>query len=362
MLHGMPWSFVFMKTAAIICEYNPFHYGHLYHIEETKRILGEDTVIVSLMSGNFVQRGLPAYEDKWKRAEQAVKKGSDLVIELPFAYACNGASRFAEGAVKLLDKMNCIDYLSFGSEAGDIDVLKDQMHISEEMIKDATGGMTYARAMGQSQIMKTPNNILSVEYLRQLERQGSSIIPMTVKRGDFRSSSYIRQKASEGECIDEYMPLPYEGFTGQIPYELVAYAALDRTAEEIDALPSAGEGIGFKIKEQIRLCSSVKELVDAVRQSRYTVARINRVICQMLAGSEESECIRILAVGKRGSEVIRKMKKDGVNPVTNINRQPGYSMTDIKASDVYNLIRGRDLYSESDYVKKPYIAIENTKL
>lgn len=347
-----------MKTAAIICEYNPFHYGHKFHMNETRRILGEDTAVLSLMSGNFVQRGLPAYEDKWFRAKQAVMMGSDLVIELPFVYACNGARQFAQGAVKILDSLKCVDYLSFGSESGDIDEIRKHIGEDREQIEMARSGVSYAKAFGNDEFMKHPNNILSVEYLRALAAAGSSIVPVTVRRSSHESSSFIRSECAAGRDISGYMPLPYEGYTGGIPYDIVAFAVLSHTAEEIDSLPSAGEGIGFKLRSEIRYHRDTHSLVDAVRQSRYTKARINRVLCQLVAGADSSDAVRILAVGKHGGYLIRKMKKSGVKVITNINKEKGTGAADIKASDVYNIIRGRDLYEESDYVRKPYIAIE----
>lgn len=344
-----------MKTAAIICEYNPFHYGHKFHMDETRKLLGEDTRIVCIMSGDFVQRGEPAYKDKWHRAKVAVDQGADLVIELPFCYACNGAKQFAEGAVKILDSLGCIDYLSFGSESGSLDELEKHIEISEEAVALAKEGVSYAVAMGEDEILKTPNNTLGIEYMRALKKFGSDIKPLTVKRGMQKSSSFIRNEAREGNEITSFTPEPYEGYTGGLPYELVASAIFTKTAEELDSLPSAGEGIGFKLKSEVRKHSDTDSLVDAVRQTRYTKARIKRVLCQMLVGFEESDAVRVLAASEEGTKLIRSMKKNDVKVITNINKEQGVSNADIHASDVYNLITSNDLYSESDFVKKPYI-------
>ena len=111
-----------MKVVGIIAEYNPFHNGHLYHLQETKKILNPDAT-VCVMSGNFTQRGEPAMTDKWVRAASAVKNGIDLVLELPFAFACNNAESFAYGAVDILNRLGCVTHLSFGSESGDIAAL-----------------------------------------------------------------------------------------------------------------------------------------------------------------------------------------------------------------------------------------------
>ena len=113
-----------MKTMAVICEYNPFHNGHRYQLNTHKEELSADSVIC-LMSGSFVQRGYPALFDKWTRATDAVRNGADLVLELPVVYSSQSAQRFATGAIKLLDKLGVVDYLSFGSECGDIETLKE---------------------------------------------------------------------------------------------------------------------------------------------------------------------------------------------------------------------------------------------
>ena len=344
-----------MKTAAIICEYNPFHYGHKFHMDETRAVLGEDTRIVCLMSGDFVQRGEAAYKDKWYRAKVAVDQGADLVIELPFCYACNGAKQFAEGAVKILEKMGCIDCLSFGSESGSLEELEEHVEISGDAINLVKEGVSYAVAMGKDDVLKVPNNTLGIEYLRALRKYSSDIKPMTIKRGEQKSSSYIRSEAREGKDISPYTPAAYEGYTEGLPYELIASAIFSKSAEELDSLPSAGEGIGFKLKSEVRKHSRTESLVDAVRQTRYTKARIKRVLCQMLVGYEESDAIRVLAASENGTKLIREMKKEDIDVITNINKEQGVADADIHASDIYNLITSGDLYAESDFVKKPYI-------
>ncbi len=350
-----------MNIAAIICEYNPFHNGHLYHLNQTKEMLGGDTAVICLMSGNFVQRGEPAFTDKWARAETAVRCGADLVIELPFCYAVNGAKQFATGAVNILNSLGLVDYLSFASESGNIGDLEDAVYEDETRLrKFLDRGFTYPRAMQEStgaddSVLNRPNNTLGVEYLRALRNTGSSIQPFTMKRKGNISSSAIREAFARGEDISRFVPENVKGFTGEIPYELVVQAILSKTAGELDALPSAGEGIGNRLKSEVRKYDSTQKFVDGVRQSRYTKARINRCICQALVGYAESSCVRVLAVGKRGGLIIRRLEKDGIDVVTNINRRKGVSEKEILATDIYNLITGRDLYSFSEYVRRPYV-------
>ena len=140
------------KCLGIIAEYNPFHNGHLYHLEESKKLTNSEISIVA-MSGNFVQRGQAAIADKWLRAEAAVRCGADLVVEIPAIFACNSAPYFAKAGVEILESLG-VDYISFGSESGNIDELKsisqemkDKNREIEEYIKEAVkNGLSYPRA------------------------------------------------------------------------------------------------------------------------------------------------------------------------------------------------------------------------
>ncbi|MDR3072840.1 MAG: nucleotidyltransferase family protein, partial [Clostridiales Family XIII bacterium] len=186
------------RTLGIIAEYNPFHNGHLYHLKTSALKSGADA-IVCVMSGDFVQRGEPAILDKWIRAKMAVDHGADLVIELPFLYACNNAEWFARGAVRILNGLGCIDVLSFGSEGGDLAVLKRTAEIItgdsefEAQIKaKMQEGISYPSARYEAlkavaekqhaQVLKSPNDTLAVEYLKQMLLTNSAMQPMAIRR------------------------------------------------------------------------------------------------------------------------------------------------------------------------------------
>ena len=186
-----------MNVCGIICEYNPFHNGHKFHIEQTRKLFGA-THIVAVMSGNFVQRGDLAIIDKYKRTETALKNGVDLVIELPVQYSLASAEQFAQGAVYLLDKLGCVNILSFGSECGDIELLKEtakavkEYQQSDELKKAIDKGLTYPLALKKiieekyseslSDPLNYPNNTLAIEYINAIDKIGSSIEPVTLKR------------------------------------------------------------------------------------------------------------------------------------------------------------------------------------
>lgn len=190
-----------MKTAGIIAEYNPFHTGHQYHIEQTRNRTGAEFIIV-VMSGDFVQRGAPALLSKFTRAEMALLGGADLVLELPATCSCQSAEYFAHHAVRLLHALGCVDVLSFGSECGDItqldqavEFLGEESATYKEYLKSLLrSGHSFpaARAKavsalcpentGIQEILDSPNNILGIEYLKALKRLQSPMVPVTVSR------------------------------------------------------------------------------------------------------------------------------------------------------------------------------------
>jgi predicted nucleotidyltransferase len=218
-----------MKVVGLITEYNPFHNGHKYHIEEAKKRTGADYV-VAVMSGNFVQRGAPAAIDKYSRTAMALANGVDLVIELPVCYATGSAEFFAHGAVSILDKLGIVDFLCFGSECGDIGLLKKAAEqfvsmpdsFESELKRFLKDGLTYpaarlkalsnmlqdnslqeknADAQLLSQILAEPNNILGIEYLKALHTFSSPIEPLTIQRisAHYHATELSKQGAPDSE-------------------------------------------------------------------------------------------------------------------------------------------------------------------
>ena len=279
-----------MKIVGLIAEYNPFHNGHRYHIEQAKEITGADYVIV-IMSGNFVQRGDTSLINKWVKTEMALKAGVDLVIELPTVYALSSAENFADGAVKILNSLGVVDFISFGSEIGEITPLNDIANILYKEPKEFSSlitaqlksGLSYPRAreialsqfFGTSQkyseILNSPNNILGVEYLKALKRRRSHIRPLTIKRdySDYNSTKVKNGIASatairtmiENKKNVHYV-VPYETYelldeeinNGRIISNLsvfekeIIYTLRKMTLSEIANLPDVSEGLENKIK------------------------------------------------------------------------------------------------------------------
>ena len=183
-----------MKVTGIIAEYNPFHNGHLYQINKIKE--QGDSLIIAVISGNFTQRGEAAIFDKWQRAESAVKSGCDIVLELPFAFACRSAQDFARGGVTLLNRLGIVNQLAFGAECADLSILQnialqlDDKTFQEKLHAHIASGLSYAQAISAAldsdseiaMLIKQPNNILAIEYLRSLHLLNSDIRPLLIPR------------------------------------------------------------------------------------------------------------------------------------------------------------------------------------
>lgn len=188
------------KVLGIICEYNPFHNGHLYHLEQSKKMTGSNYT-VAIMSGNFTQRGSTAIIDKWSRAEAALKNGVDLVIELPVLYATSSAENFADGAINILNSLKVVDYLSFGSETSDIETLdkiadilyKEPKTYKNLLSTELKKGLSFPKARENAllaylddkkygNILSSPNNILGIEYIKALKKYKSNIKPISITR------------------------------------------------------------------------------------------------------------------------------------------------------------------------------------
>jgi predicted nucleotidyltransferase len=392
-----------LKISGIICEYNPFHNGHLYHVNKTRE--NGATHIISVMSGNFVQRGDTALIDKFSRAKTAVECGADLVIELPFPYAVSGAENFARGAVYLLDSAGCVDEISFGSETGDIEKLKKSAQISRicsqmpELKSMLENGMSYPSASALlvrkyygdeiSDILSKPNNVLAVEYIKALDFFSSDIKPFTVSRnsaghdtsevsGIYASASYIRDKILSG-CANEIYPLVPEFSADVIRNNIhnnsiadignleriILYKLRTSARNIISDVPDVAHGLENRIISSAN-ATSLENLVNMIKNKRYTMSRIRRIILNSVAGVRKSDLdifppyCRILAMNHRGIEILSCMKKKSRLPFSaslmklsriseNCRR---YSEIEAVSSDIYNLALDKIKPSGSDFKTK----------
>lgn len=325
-----------MKTAAVICEYNPFHYGHKYQLDKTRE-LGA-THIVAIMSGNFTQRGDAAVFDKYARARTALENGADLVLELPTVFSLSAAENFARGAVQIIEALGCVDMLSFGSECGDIAALKEAAGASEyavhtEEFKDfMRGGDTFPSALAKAvksyytpdvyDVLSCPNNTLAVEYLKALDDIGSAVEPVTIQRlgadhdsgeekAAFASASLIRRKIAEGADYSAFAPVIDEPTADihRLESAILSKLRLMRAAD-FESVYDAAQGLGERLYKAARKACSLDELYFLAKTKRYTLARIRRaVLCSFLEIdkrqlNEPIAYIRILGMNGRGREIL----------------------------------------------------------
>ena len=367
-----------MKTAGIIAEFNPFHDGHRYLIQRVREEAGAGRV-VAVMSGDFTQRGYPAAEDKWIRAEKAVRSGVDLVLELPAVYSCASAPYFASAGVGILEGTGIVDLLAFGSESGEAEWFRSAASFFREHREQVNAltaeltrkGMSYPSAREQAardlhagfslEELAEPNNILGLEYascartmeLFTVRRRGS---------GHHETGTMLREKMR--------MRQPERFRQAEAAYFHLAAAKILETEESVlENVASAGGGLGHLLKKRIRDTGNVDELIDCVKSKVYTRTRISRMIAQTLLGVTKADLesgvlyARVLAAGEAGTAFLRQAAEvSGIPILTNINREADrypairrLLSVDILASDLYNLIWGNDLYQSSDFIKHPYI-------
>lgn len=398
-----------MKITGIVCEYNPFHNGHLYHLKKTRE--NGATHIVAVMSGNYVQRGDTAVMDKFERAKLAVKGGADLVIEIPTVYALSSAEFYAKGAIYILDSLGCVDEISFGSEAGSVSELEKAVEIADEcsgapeLEEYLKSGMSYPNAINTmiyssygkklsnriSDILASPNNVLAVEYLKALRRLNSSITPFTIQRKSaahdsmtvldgISSASYIRkcmnEKSDFSGLVPAYVSQAYinaysAGKTADISNleRIIIYKLRTSSPEELREIPDVGQGLEYRILAAADK-NNLDEIFMSIKTKRYTMARIKRILLNMLIGVKKSDLEtlppygRILAVTERGRDILSKAKNTGKIPFATSLSKLAQTSDDAErfaklegtASDIYALAQTKIGKAQSDY--KARIGIE----
>lgn len=402
------------KILAIVSEYNPFHNGHLYHLQKSKKELNPDYSIC-IMSGNFCERGDTSIIDKWSKAEAALKCGFDLVVELPVLYSISSAENFAEGALKILDAFGSNVTLSFGSECGDLDTLNNIANVLYDEPKEFTTILTHELAKGlsypkarenalliylnnvrkYSNILSNPNNILGIEYLKAIKKLKSNVIPFTIKRIDagynslkikdrLASATAIRNLIKNNEDVKKLMPTPSFNILsenikhGKIINNISAfekeiiYTLRKMSIQEIANLQDVSEGLENSIKQAANSCNNLEDLIDSIKTKRYTRSRIQRILLYSILNITKKNIqdsyrtkpyIRVLGVSQKGKILLSqisnpKSKQPVITSVKkfmdNNNNKILKNMMekDILASNIYTLGYEYDSKSNLDYTKK----------
>lgn len=363
----------------IVSEFNPFHRGHEYIINKSRE--KGATHIVCVMSGNFVQRGETAVINKWSRAKAAVECGADLVIELPTPYAMSGAEKFASGAVGLLNNLNCIDYISFGAENEDISslskissfLLSDEF--SDKIKTETNNGISFANArtnviektFGEkyADIIKTPNNILGIEYIKKLISLNSKITPIAIERinsshdseeANGFSASAIRKSILNNSFDENMVPkkayeiFKNENFSSLEKLEIAILSYLRSVSpESLKNLYDISEGIENKIISAAKEATSLTELYSLIKSKRYSHARIRRLVLSAFLQIEKTEheipYVKVLAFNDKGIEILRKIKEKSALPIitkhSDTEKLEGFAKElyeqEIRLTDIYSL-------------------------
>ena len=343
-----------MAVIGIVSEYNPFHLGHLHHINESRRALGDDSTVVCVMSGDFVQRGEAAVYSKFARAEAACRCGADLVIELPLPWCLSSAENFARGALSLLSAAGA-DHISFGSEAGNLEGLKEIAAVlldgttTEEIKKQLSenGNQSFASArqsvletrLGKlSELIKLPNNILAVEYLKANAALGLGLEPFTVCRvgaghditegDDVLCASRARQLIRNGESADFMLPPEAvkvfarekengRSFSRTEAFEAAVLSRLRMFDKEYySARPDAADGLGNRLWLAAHSEGSLDGVYASAKSKRYALSRIRRLcMCAALGVKEEHTkalpgYARVLAAKPKGFELLKQVDSE----------------------------------------------------
>ena len=381
-----------MKIAAIICEYNPFHNGHKYQIKQIKK---NYDAVICIMSGNFVQRGDVAITDKWTRTKAALLNGADLIVELPVCFSLNTAERFAYGGVCLADSLCVVDSLVFGSECGDIDILRNAAeilgnetgNISRKIKDNLKSGMSYPKARYEAfaqdipkDILCEPNNILAIEYIKALNEIQSNIKPMTIKRyiashndsnltNSVTSASAIRKlmRANENFCefIPENLSSLYNFPKSDINSlsEILCYLLMTKTAEELSKINDVSEGLENRLKEAAKVCRTFDEISEFVKSKRFTSSRVRRILLSVILNIDKDiakqrpQYIRVLGMNGTGTQVLSEIKTHSSLPIiTKAADFKHYNRSfdlDIISGEIFSLIYPS---AKSDYLTSPVIS------
>lgn len=371
-------------SVGIICEYNPFHNGHLYHLNKVKKLFKDEPIIL-ILSGNFTQRGDLSIIEKYDKASIALSYGVDLVIELPFSFSTQSSDYFAKGSIELLNKLEC-DYLVFGSESNDINMLTNLADIQlnntqyESIVKkELDNGENYPSAMSKAlnkisgNTIKEPNDLLALSYIKEIKKNNYKIKPIPIKRtNDYNSielsdsitsAKSIREALNNNIDITKYVPsnvidkiikINQNNYFNLLKYKIIS-------ENDLSIYNSVDEGLDNKLKKEINNSNNLEELILKIKSKRYTYNKINRMLIHILCSYTKEEnknnqiqYIRVLGFSSKGREYLNKLKKNiGIPIITNINKDNiDLLKIELKADSIYNLIIEKN---DNLYCKKPII-------
>ena len=366
-----------METIGIIAEYNPFHNGHLYHLNKVKEMYPESSIIL-VMNGNFTERGDVSIIDKWKRTNIALNLGIDLVVELPYPFATQSADFFSYGAVTLLEKLK-VDKLIFGSESNNIEdlklIAKTQLENDEfeKLVKIYSKmGKNYPTALScaledlTGKKIETPNDLLGISYIKTILENNYNIKPETIKRtnnyhsteldNEISSATSIREALKANQNIDNHVPVETKNELNNLHFiddyfNILKYKII--TEEDLSIYQTVDEGIDKLLKKEIVNATSYDDLIKRVKSKRYTYNKISRMLIHILCNftKEKREkfndikYIRILGLNTNGRNYLNTIKKDLELPlISKITREKDEMLDfEIETTKIYDIINNENL-------------------
>ena len=377
-----------MNVIGIVCEYNPFHLGHLYQLKKIKEMYPHSIIIV-VCSSNFTQRGDVSIINKWDKTKIALDYGVDIFIELPFGYATQSSDIFAKGAIEILNHLK-IDTLVFGSESNNIQELTNLANIQlnnkeyNNIVKDyLDNGINYPTALSKalSDITNTtinkPNDLLGLSYIKEIIKNDYKITPVTIKRtNDYHSkdinsniinASLIRKLLIEKNDITNYIPnntykylkrLSLNDFYPYLKYQII------NNSNKLNNYQTVDEGIENRIIKNIYKSSNYNELVMNIKTKRYTYNKINRMLLHILTNFTKEEAqsikidyIRLLGFTNAGQKYLNSIKKDINIPIITRYKPNISNLLDLefRANSIYAFVTNNFELIKLEYNSKPII-------
>lgn len=376
-----------MKAVGLICEYNPFHYGHLYQINKIKEKYPE-VPLIAVISSNFTQRGEASILNKWDKCDIALNNGIDIVIELPFVYATQSSDIFAKGAVKILESLQ-VEIVAFGTESDTIEHLKEIADIQinsieyNNLVKNYLDeGLNYPTATSKAvkkltgYIINSPNDLLALSYIKQVKIDKKNIEFLNIKRtndyhgtqieDNITSASNIRFLYQNDKNIDKLLPYSKDKLNKisiNDYYPLLKYKII-LNEDSLSKYQTVDEGIENRIKKYLNTSNNTSELIKNIKTKRYTYNKISRMLLHILTNFTKEEAknieidyIRILGFTKKGRIYLNKIKKDITLPILTGYKKNISKTLDIefRTSQIYALLLKDNTLIEKEYRNKPII-------
>ena len=355
-----------MKVYGIVAEYNPFHNGHKFQIDEIRKKAG-DCAIVSVMSGNYVQRAETAVMSKYARAKAALLGGVDLVLELPMPYAISSAERFAYSSVHILNSLGAVTDISFGSECGSISLLQKaeealyDENVNLKLKAELKNGASYPAARfaavrdvfgaETAAVLSEPNNILAVEYIKALKALSSDMKPHTVKRtgASHDSDEYVGNIASASKIRELIRSNAHTGLF--LPSDSQAVLTNEIAIGDFNNIYGVGEGIENRLLSAAASARNLTELYDFAKTKRFTHSRIRRVVLNSFFGItnditlSDPPYIRVLGFTHKGKDILRIARKNASLPIVmtvgDVKKLGGLSerlySLECRTTDIFNM-------------------------